>query len=209
MVSRIAELARSNASMSWQSRLPSSNLSSRSIPASAMKRRQPSVVRAKPGGTRTPALINSPREEHLPPTRGTESFRHSSNQQSSGEPAVNASSTCWSIAAAAPFMAALLTTLSNDGNDAGGAIDVEHHSGLDDLRRKPGADHCRHPVLAADDRRMAHDPPNIGDAALDLGESRRPGRRSGRRHQDLSFLQLPHFQHRLADPGATVDDAGL
>src|ERR1017187_4290415 len=208
MVSRIAVLARSNASMSWQSRLPSSNLISRSIPASAMKRRQASVVSAKPGGTRTPALINSPREEHLPPTRGTESFRHSSNQQSSGEPVVNAPSIFRSTATAALFMVALLTTLANDGNDAGGAIDAEHHSGLDDLRRMPGADHCLEPVLAADDRRMAHDPANISDAGLDLGESRRPGRRSGWRHQDLSFLQLPHFRHRLADPGAALDDAG-
>src|ERR1039457_322434 len=101
MVSRIAVLARSNASMSWQSRLPSSNLIFRSIPASAMKRRQPSVVSAKPGGTRTPALINSPREEHLPPTRGTESFRHSSNQQTTGRPVFMASAGARSITLAA------------------------------------------------------------------------------------------------------------
>src|SRR5450631_2080486 len=51
-----------------------------------MKRRYPSVVSAKPGGTRTPALISSPSEEHLPPTRSTDSFLHSSSQQTIGRP---------------------------------------------------------------------------------------------------------------------------
>src|ERR1019366_1248251 len=63
-------------------------------------------------------------------------------------------------------------------------------------------------VLAANDRRMAHDPANIGDAGLDLGEGRRPGRRSSWRHQDLPFLQLPDFRHCLADAGSALDDAG-
>lgn len=51
-----------------------------------MKRRYPSVVSAKPGGTRTPALISSPSEEHFPPTRSTDSFLHSSSQQTIGRP---------------------------------------------------------------------------------------------------------------------------
>src|ERR1039457_3409352 len=86
ITARICTLTCSSASMSCASTPASSDATSRSIPASAMKRRYPSVVSAKPGGTRTPALINSPREEHLPPTRGTDSLRQSSNQQTIGRP---------------------------------------------------------------------------------------------------------------------------
>ena len=64
----------------------------------------------------------------LAPDQGTQnSCRHSSNQQSSGEPVVNAPPTCRTTPAAA-MMTAAPSNLANDGNDAGGAIHAQHHS---------------------------------------------------------------------------------
>ena len=69
----------------------------------------------------------------------------------------------------------------------------------------PGADHGRQPVLARDDRRVGHDPADVGDGRLDLGEDRRPGRRGDRADEDLAGADVGDLVAGLDHPGRTLD----
>ena len=72
----------------------------------------------------------------------------------------------------------------------------------------PVPDHGREAVFARDDRRVRHDPADVGDGRLDLAEDRRPGRRGDRADQDLAVAHLRELLQRAHHARRALDLAG-